>query len=115
MSEQEWQAWAEGDDPDTPPPGMDPFPPEDFGPLSEKRRPAARVTASTRLNLRGTEPPTIELAWNAVAGTVTLLFRGNNINQFLGFDGTPQEVRQALTKGLERLDQAVADHVNDPP
>lgn len=78
-------------------------------------RPASRVMVSARLNLHGTQPPTIELAWHADAGAVTLLFRGNNINQFLGFDGTPQEVRQTLTRGLERLDKAVADHAADPP
>lgn len=77
-------------------------------------RPSSRFMVSARLNLRGTQPPTIELAWHADAGAVTLLFRGNNINQFLAFDGTPQEIRQALTKGLERLDRAVTDHAAEP-
>lgn len=70
---------------------------------------AVRFMVSVRLHLRGTFPPTIEVGMREVDGEVTLLFRGNNINQFVAFVGTAQEVRAALEKGLAAVDRAEAE------
>jgi len=129
MDEREWEAWAVGDDPDAPPPGIDPYPPDDFSPQEGAlgmpvpppwasaasqgghmtRGPVApRFTVSALLDLRGTEPPTVELSWH-IDDKVTVIFRSNNINQFLGLIGSPTEVRLALTKGLAAIDRAESE------
>lgn len=70
---------------------------------------AVRFMASVQLHLRGTHPPSIEVGMREEDGEVTLLFRGNNINQIMAFVGTAQEVRAALEKGLAAVDRAEAD------
>ena len=68
---------------------------------------APSFVSHSALHLKGTDAPHTWTVWHD-DGTLSVLFNAA-ANQYVGFSGTPQEVRLALAKGLAAVDRAVAE------